>query len=196
MESGRLLDCVRFCVDRKIEWLHISPYHGYYLKDVDFLSACGHVKGIHMQVGFDNYEGLYGLPCLTNLSVIFPNLIEFPRLRHLSDLATDWGEEIDDFLFAAKSIRRLWLRGYKPRSRGLERMYLLPQVERLHIVGSPIYSISGLQSVVELKALGLSYCSKLQEIHALGCLTSSLEELQLDHCKAITDFLVVKELKS
>src|SRR5207302_6274714 len=108
---------VAYCNAKKIAWLDISSYHWYGLDDVDFLRDCPSVTGIHMQGGFASYAGLSTLPQLRSLSVIFEHDIDFAALPHLEDLSTDWNSGVDRGLFESLSLKRLWLSGYKPKTR-------------------------------------------------------------------------------
>ena len=195
VESGRLTECVEYCIQNNIGWLHISPYHGYDLNNVHFLFACKHIVGIHMQQAIADFSGLYALPKLTYLSAVFPHDIDVSRLPLLSDLSTDWSKTIDVSIFASASLKRLWLRGYRPSSRSLERVISLNALNDLHLVSSSITSIRGVETLQRLKRLGLSYCRRLEDIGPLNGLECSLEELELDHCKAIKDTNPIFQLR-
>jgi len=194
VESERLEQSVAYCNKKQIRWLHISPYHGYELDDLEFLPKCRTVTGIHLQGGVSNFDGLYRLQNLESLSVVFPHhlmLSEFPKL---TDLATDWNPSIDESLFKVKSLSRLWIRKYKPVNEDLERIKALKGLEELTIIESSIRSLEGIQALSQLKTLGLAYCRKLVTIESLLELKGNLRELEIDHCKGIKDLSVIGAL--
>src|SRR6266496_398740 len=195
VESNRLRECIEYCNAKRIEWLHISPYHGYQLEDVDFLRECPHVTSVHMQRGFSNYRGLYALPHLRWLSVIFPHEIDFSELRSLVDLATDWNPGVDKSLFSASSLNHLWLRGYKPKERNLGNMERFKNLKDLSVILSPVRTAQGLENLPKLTKLGLHYCRVLDDLQPLAGIAETLEELEIDHCKKISDLTVVRVLK-
>jgi len=194
VESKRLSECVVYCNENRIPWLIISPYHGYTLSDIDFLRECRHVTRIHIQECSADLSGLYSLPLLSWLSVIFQHKLDFSRMPSLTDLSTDWNLRIDDGLLASKGLARLWLRGYKPKGQNLQRIEALTILDDLHIVLSPISTTLGLENVPRIRRLGLSYCRNLTDIKSLKELPV-LEELELDHCKRIADLTFLRELK-
>jgi len=195
VESDRLPECIEYCNQKQINWLHISPYHGYHLDNVDFLCECKHVTGISMQRGFSDYGGLYQLPRLASLSVIFTHDIRLSELPALSDLSTDWSPQIEGTLLAAKLLKRLWLRGYKPKCRDLSQMEALKHLDDLHIILSPIRSVRGIEALSKLKKLGLSYCYQLEDIRPISKLAGALQELEISHCKKIKDITYIRVLK-
>ncbi len=195
VESDRLAACVAYCNSQKTPWLHISPYHGYHLQDLDFLRDCEHVTGIHLQGGFASYNGLYQLPRLASLSAIFPHDIDAAALPALSDFSTDWNRKTDASLFRAGGLQRLWLRGYKPKSRDLVRLEALDKLEDLSVILSPISSVRGIGALPGLKKLELSYCRMLEDISPLAGLAEVLEELEVRSCKKIADLRFITVLQ-
>jgi hypothetical protein len=196
VESDRLRECISYCNEKQITQLHISPYHGYYLDDLDFLRECKHVQFVHMQRGFSDYSGLYEMPCLASLSVVFPHNIDVSVLPALKDLSTDWNPKIDAALFRVKSLERLWLRGYKPQDKDLSRMKELKKLTDLSVVLSTIQTLHGIQALTKLKKLCLSHCRKLEDIDKISSLAKNLEELEICSCKKIKDLTVIRVLKA
>lgn len=189
-DSDQLRQCIDFCKKERIDWLVVSPANGYCLDNLDFLQQCPGVTGVHLTCNFDNMDGLYRMPKLLRLSSPFPNRIDFSAIPSLADLTTDWTKENDDSLLRSISLRRLWLRGYKPNSRDLTNLSLLAGLRYLHVVQSPIVSTQGAQEMTKLESVGLSYCPKLSNIEHLASL-ERLEELELDHCRKIPDLTIV-----
>lgn len=185
VESDRLSDCVRYCNEKKIEWLSITPAYDYNLNDLDFLRDCRHVVGIHLMCRFSDMGGLYCLPRLRFLSAVCQHEIDLSAISSLEDLSTDWNPHIDKGLFSSKSLSRLWLRYYKPKERNLTQIAALANLESLSIILSPIVSIRGVESLSKLKQLELAYCRRLEDIRPLEETPGILEELELDHCKKV-----------
>ena len=120
IESDRLPECVAYCREKQIQWLDVTPSHGYRRGDLDFLHDCTHATGIFLMSSFADMSGLYALQRLTWLSAICRHEIDFAAFPVLADVATDWNPVIDDSLFGKSSLTRLWLRGYKSPSRTLQ----------------------------------------------------------------------------
>jgi protein phosphatase 1 regulatory subunit 7 len=195
VESDRLRECVAYCREKQIKQLHISPYHGYHLNDLGFLRECKQVQAVHLQGGFADYSGLYELPHLSHLSAVFPNDIDVSALPALTDLSTDWTPKLDMTLFSAKSLERLWLRGYKPKSRDLGCMKVFRNLADLSVILSSLHSLRGIEMLPELKKLDLSHCRLLEDITPLAQLAETLEELEIDHCKKIKDLTFIRVLR-
>jgi protein phosphatase 1 regulatory subunit 7 len=183
IESDRLKKCIQYCNKKRIQALHISRYHGYKLDNIDFLADCPEIQDIHLQSGIPDLNGLYSLHKLTRLSVVFEHKINFALLPRLVNLATDWSAEVDNGLFSARRLKRLWLRGYRPKQiRNLARIENLVNLEYLHIIFANITSTDGIESLPKLKQLGLSYCRNLKDISALRKRAETLNELEIDRC--------------
>ena len=193
VESDRLSKCVAYCKEKQIRWLEVSP-HSYYMNDLDFLRDCGQVVGIFMMGGFPDMSGLYSLPRLTYLGVRCRHDIEFSRIPTLGHLETNWTPLIDEGLFTCKSLVRLSLQGYKPKSHDLSRVKELRNLESLAIIQSPITSATGVEAIPGLKELCLAYCPKLVDLRPFVEMSNTLEQLELDHCKRISDLADLKVL--
>lgn len=194
VESDRLEQCVEYCNDRRIEWLHVSPYHGYKLWDVNFLARCSGVTGIHFQGGFDDWSGLYRVEGLRQISTVFAHDVDFSRLPNLIDVATDWSSTIEAGLFSSASLTRLWLRGYKHKRGGIGRIQELSHLADLSIVQSNLTSLAGIERLGALTRLVLAYCPRLTDVSPLRHLGAMLKELEIDHCKHAVDAETLRRL--
>ncbi len=131
---------------------------------------------------------------LRRLSAIFAHHIDFSRVPGLIDLATDWNVEIDASLFLAKQLKRLWLRGYRPKGyRDLRKFTAFDKLEYLHVALSNIISLKGVGAIKTLRELALSYCARLEDASALIGRIEPLEELELNHCGRIQDLEMTLE---
>ena len=196
IESDRLRECIDYCRREHIVSVAVSPYHGYLLDDVDFLSGCPHVRAVYLQRELLDYCGLYSLPNLQWLSAIFRHSIDFSKLPSIQVISTDWNPSTHKALISSCSLAKLWLRGYKPQSSDLSEIRALGKLVDLHLLLSPIKSVSGIESLSRLKKLGLSYCPRLRDITSLLLLENSLQELEIDHCKQIQNLDQIRALKN
>jgi len=55
--------------------------------------------------------------------------------------------------------------------------------------------VQGLENLPKLEKLNLSYCRRLIDINPLAGVATTLQELEIDHCKKISDLTSVRVLK-
>src|SRR6186713_3124738 len=103
LESDRLEACIRYCNDHRIKCLHVSPFHGYLLPDLDCFQSLPHVEAVHIQNSnnreISDFEGLYHAPNLTYICADFPNPLHFSRFPRLTHLVTHFTPETAPALF-------------------------------------------------------------------------------------------------
>jgi hypothetical protein len=131
-----------------------------------------------MQTGRTVYlDGIYALPHLFDLSIEYPNDLDFSSLSDLRRLATTWSPRINAGLLRAVGLERLLVRRFKTPSGALNELEMLTELRELEIVQSPITSLRGVERFPKIKHLRLYYCSKLRDISALEAIASHLELL-------------------
>ena len=159
VESERLDDCLGYCQRTRIECLHISPYHGFSGDELGFLVECPHGTAVHLQGGAFDTSGLYHLRQLSYLSAVFEWLqeLDLTRFSQLVELQADWHPKRLRGVFECQTLKRLWLRKYKPKNSDLGELAALTELESLMLVQSTIRSLTGVESLRRLWEFEIHY---------------------------------------
>ena len=129
VESERLDDCLGYCQRTRIECLHISPYHGFSGDELGFLVECPQ----------------------------WLQELDLTRFSQLVELQADWHPKRLRGLFECQTLKRLWLRKYKPKNSDLGELAALTELESLMLVQSTIRSLTGVESLRRLWEFEIHY---------------------------------------
>jgi protein phosphatase 1 regulatory subunit 7 len=182
VESERIDEYMRYYRDHKFDELGINPAWGYKRKDIEFLRDYPFVTDLGIScplTGDFDFEPLRALKNLRTLSVdaALPlRLGEFPQLESLGCI---WHPKFD--VTGCDRLQMLLLRKYKPKSRDLNDLPLLPSLRELYLWQPLLTSLEGIQRFGTLVKVELAYAPKLQRIVGLEQL-SLLDELELYKC--------------
>lgn len=94
------------------------------------------------------------------------------------------------------NLKSLTVSNYKPKTKDLSTLPSLSNLEHLSLIKTNIATLQGVNNFNNLKRLEIFSASKLETIAALQVLLSSLEEIQVELCKKITDFETLGKVKS
>jgi hypothetical protein len=175
----------------------ISPFKGFKLGDLEFLSDYPEIKGVLLpEAGEIDIGGLHNLSDSLEFLLLAHSrqpldLDAFPRLQ---ELRADWHSKLR-LPSDCESLRILELSGFKPKSRDLSSLQEMTSLEQLSIVRSTLTSLKGLGCFQVLRDLGLAYLSKLESIADIREIAgSNLEVLSFEKCKKIADHSEVRHL--
>ncbi len=189
LDSARLEESARYCQEHGVRALHISPYHGYLLPDLDCLSLFPGIRSVHLQNSANreiaDFEGLYAATELTHLGADFPTGLHFSRFPRLSSLTTHYEKSTIGSLSAATTLTCLLLSMYKAKD--LEALRPLRRLEFLGIYSSPLQSLESIGDLPALREMTVAYCSKLTSLRPLTALARHLKFLGVYSCKNVTD---------
>ena len=195
IHSDQIAECMKLYAVEKVDGISISPHHGYRLKDLSFLKNYPFVKGL--AVGYAHSIDVSAISELQRLKFIglfgSKQPIDFSVFRELEEIRVEWHPKM---VFPKRSTRmkRLYMSGYKPKSKDFHELPDYPNLQELEIIQSPVHSLAGLERFKKLKRLELSYLTKLESIADLK--SASLQFLHLDTCKKISDHAHVKNLRN
>ena len=189
LESDRLEECIRYCRDHGIKWLHVSPFHGYLLRDLDCFKDLRDVEAVHLQNSRNgeiaDFDGLYQAEKLKYISADFHNPLHFSRFPALTHLVTHYTPDTAPSLFDSLNLRFLALTGYRTKHRSLLEVGALKELQLLSVFNSPIESTEGAGVLEELTHLVLGYCTGLRDIKPLASVAGNLESVEIHCCKRL-----------
>lgn len=196
VESRRLAQCVAYCNDHSIRGLHISPYHGYKLDNLDFLADCRDITRLHVQTVTADLSGIYACRSLQHLSTTNPHNIDFSKTPKLRSLSTQWNPATGGEIMNLKELRDLAVWKMKTPSGSLRELKKLAKLKSLAIFQSPILALAGIETLPHLQKLMIAYCPKLFDISALSRVSGRLQELDLDACRHVHGHSVLQSIRS
>lgn len=176
----------RFYAD-DLTGIHISSFGAYAEKDLGFLKdhpgisavVVSHAKGIDLSC----LELLDGLTYLT--LEVYRSPPDLRVFKHLEEFSGEWSPElkIDE---GCSSLKHLTLYKYKCSAGDCSDIPIVPSLERLELVQSPITSLEGIQHHTHLADLLFCRLAKLSDIKPIvGLANGSLSKLQIERCKKI-----------
>lgn len=170
----------------KLEGVAVTNYHGYNLKDVDFLSRYTDIKKLSVSETIIDINGIYSL---TDLEVLMisgkKRKIDFQFFPNIRQLIVDWSDRIVN-LEKCKLLERLAIySGYNPKSKDLKDISNIFWLKKLEINNSTITSFAGSERFDSLVELEFNYCTNLQDICGFEKSRKKLKSLLFNHCKSI-----------
>lgn len=198
IESDRLEACMAYYREKGLDRIAISPGMGFSLADLEFLKDHPYVRGISLPEA-DKLE-ISGLRYLHNLEYLLVDgnrePLDISPFGDLRELRVDWHPKLLQTP-AGQNLRVLAMWKYKPRSKDLTELSVLPALEDLSIVQSPLISIRGVGRFRNLRRIELSYLTKLESIAGIEELRDSqLEILECEKCKKIRNHAAVRAVPS
>lgn len=165
---------------------------------MNFLKECPSIEKLSILNHFvKDLSGIYNLKKLSVLAINETTTkVEF-RINELKNLEELYGTlpKKNVGINELNKLKKVELWGYKPKSRNLNEFKNLKSLNELSITQSSLYSLDGIEGIVNLKSLGFYYLRKLADITALEKLKAPVAELFLENCKSIEDFSPIQNLK-
>lgn len=184
--------------NEEADGLGLSPYKGFALEDISFLTDVPNLKGVVLPfAGKYDLKILGNLPSLSFLTVAENNQpFDYGTLLELEELRIEWHSN----LMLPKScskLRSLYVRGYKPKSRRLVELPPYENVNELEINQGNLVNLEGIERLPKIANASFFHLRQLQSIIAL--VDSNMDRLHIEGCKKISDIERLsscRELKS
>lgn len=162
-------------------------------------------------------EYLYVIPSLTADEFDFAPLYDLPKIKWLQ-CDTMYGFDKDKIAYIDYSkihglqqlavagihghqridkvngLKTLYFSEGQPVASSLEGVFDGCVLEELDVCQSPIRTLDGLEAAKQLRKLGLSYNTRLEDISALSTVKDTLVSLEIENCGKIKDFSVLYQL--
>jgi Leucine-rich repeat (LRR) protein len=195
VDSSRLDDCRRICLDEGITALAINNVNGFALPTLEFLRRFQFVTHIDLFSKGTGWalEPLSSLPALRALRVGYETKAPIPSnvLQHLEYLSIYWavGFPVEQ----CKRLGVLRLQKYNPPSRSLSEL-ARSTITQLELAMTTIESLDGVEGLGNLKSLDVDYASHLANINALVRIRQRLEWLRISRAKSLDLPGAIREL--
>ena len=192
-------NCVQVAIDAvkegKADGLGVSPHMGYKSDDISFIDDLDDVRGLALPCASNyNLNHLYNLKNLQFLGVIgSKQAFVYEAFEQLRELRIEWNSKmiLPD---ASSPLQKLYIRGYKPRSKGLEDIPEYKELNDIELVRGNLTKLKGIEKLKGLVAAQFSYLTNLQLISPLTAL--QVENLHFEACKKILDIENLTECKN
>lgn len=198
IESSRLDECIKYIQEKNITTITINSFQGYDLSDIQFLEELKDVlEGLHLpETKFDNkvVNSLHKLRFL-GLADNKRDIIDLSNFPDLESLACEYSIRLKG-LETCEKLVYLTLTGYKSEMKNLNNLPLLEKLKEFHLFKTDFLSLEGIDKFRNLKKVEIFGAPKLETIGALENLANSLTELEIEKCKKINDFEILRKLKA
>lgn len=195
VEENRIRDYVDYICKHSIRAVAIIDIY-FRKNNLDFLKECIFIEKINVSSSFiEDYSGLASLKKLKELSLEEPkDRVNLSMFKQLEILSVGLNKNIIG-IEESSSLKVLHLWKYKPKSKSLEELSELTNLEELVLTQSQITSLKGLNNFSRLKKLEMNYNSKLENIDEAGKAQNELKELVIESCKSIQNYACLNLLK-
>lgn len=194
-DSSAINESIKYINEFNVKQVDIEDFD---CDDLNFLKECPSIEKLSILNHFvKDLSGVYNLKKLSVLAINETTTkVEF-RINELKNLEELYGTlpKKNVGINELNKLKKVELWGYKPKSRNLNEFKNLKSLNELSITQSSLYSLDGIEGIVNLKSLGFYYLRKLADITALEKLKAPVAELFLENCKSIEDFSPIQNLK-
>lgn len=193
VESDRLDDYINYINEKKIKAIYICNLY-FFDSNIGFLKMCDFVEKVNLNCDcVIDFRGLYYLKKLKSLCVsATKGKIDVDNFRCLEHLRINMKNVTG--LDKLKSLKKLVLWSYNPKSRNLSELSALHSLEELELIRSNINSFKGCEKLQNLRLLDCTYMSKLTNLDYLEQIKDTLKILRFESCKNIQNHGYVKYL--
>jgi protein phosphatase 1 regulatory subunit 7 len=189
INSDNIDGCMDYYYKNNIEGVAITNYHGYNLKEVDFLSRYPDIKSLTISESVENIEAIHSLTGLEELIISEKKQkIDFQYFPNLKKLTLDWSTGLIN-LDKCKSLESLAIySGFNPKTKDLTAISNVHWLKKLEINSSSITSFKGSENFDNLEELEFNYCPKLENISGFEKSKEKLKSLIFGNCKSIKNY--------
>ena len=184
--SDRIDENRKFYIDYELKNIELNDIRGFKESDLKCLKDL-YVEGLNIVARIDDFSELKYHKELKYL--IFDNspseefdLLLFPKLE---ELGLEWNRSFKN-LYLHKTLKYLLLSKYKTKTKDLQEVSKITQLEALRIRQSSIVSLSGLASLKKLRWLSLPYNLSLSNFESTDKVMENLICLHIERCVKLT----------
>jgi protein phosphatase 1 regulatory subunit 7 len=194
IEETRLNEYVKYINDSNIKEILISS-PSYRLNHVNFLKECPGIEKItFLYTRISDFSGLYHLKNLKDLCADEPiGKLDVSHFKNLESLQVNDSTHLIG-VGECVNLNFLQLSKFKPKSKNLEELSNLVNIEELRLYIPNITSLKGIENLIRLTELELYRASKLEEIDPLVTLKQNLSILRFETCKKIKNHECLSEI--
>lgn len=197
IDSSRLDECLEYMISHDFKNIIINSYQGFAIKDLIFLSRIDDfVEGIVVsETHFENTEIINTLHKLKFLGITDnkKSVIDLSNFPDLETCAVEYSTRLKG-LESSKLLKSLTISHYKSASEDFTNFPQLLSLQSLNIMQAKLSSLNGIEKLMSLEKLMLFGMPKLKTIKNLGALSKTLEQIEIENCKNITDFETLSHL--
>jgi Leucine-rich repeat (LRR) protein len=200
IQSSRIKECMDYLENNEFDGIHIDPFFGFDLTNLDFLRDYPNVVKRIKSISIDEeIKDISSLILLTELKYLLIGRkdpkIDFSYFSKLEELNISGGNYICN-LESCKNLRSLTLFYFNPKCKGFSELPAVNWVKELNIINSGIISMNGLEKFKNLQKISFEYCAKLENLCCLDSSVSTLVNLVFLNCKKIVNHDYVEGLKN
>jgi protein phosphatase 1 regulatory subunit 7 len=196
VDSERIDEYMEYYRNHKFDRLGISPALGYKRKDIEFLRKYPFVTDLGIGCpwsGDFDFEPLRALKNLRTLGVGAALPLRMGEFPQLEEVRCDWHPKFD--VAGCDRLQMLVLGKYKPKSRNLNDLPLLPSLRELELVQPLLTSLEGIQRFSSLVKVEIAYAPKLRDLTGLDQLPL-LDNLECQKCSNVEWLPILGNLKT
>ena len=195
-DSNRPSESCAFALKNNIKKITLYP-NVYFANNLDpILPLSDYIEGLLLddRISYDNLDVFINI---TFLSV--PDnkrdFVDLSCFKKLESLSCDYSNRILN-LNMCVNLKTLSIGNYKSKTMDLTEFPILINLIKLSFFKTNILTLKGIENLIGLKEIGIYSSSNLTNIDSLKFLSNSLEEIQIERCKQISDYNILGELKS
>ncbi len=196
IESDKLKETIEYIKKEKVRSIELNFYHGYLLKDINFISEVADIlEDISIVTDDINLKHIEELKNLKNIFVGGENKshIDFSHFKYLESCNISWHKDLKN-LSSCKHLNDLTLRKYTYNNKTSHFITGLNQLKSLCFIQSKFEDLEMLKLFPNLETLEIYYNRWLVNIEVLSNCKQTLTRLILDHCKNVNDYKVLEQL--
>lgn len=193
VQSSNLRSAIEALAEGRVDGFGISPYKGYADTNINFLREVAPKLELLVIPLAEKYDlqvigELRKLKCL---NLMGPKRgLDLRNFKDLEDLILEWNKEF--YLPEADSpLKRLFLKGYKPKSSDLSELPPYRRLEILQFVQGSFASLSGIERFGKLEKAEFAYATKLEYVRDL--IKTKVKAVIFELCKKLKDFKSLSE---
>lgn len=195
IDSSRMEQSINYINEN--DMITTVQLNSWYYKEnnLNFVKKCPNIKIINnVDCEIVDFSALYETNNITSLWTDFPSgELDPSRISGLKDLRISWNKKIIN-IEKCFNLEELSLSNYKPKTKNLDQITYLKNLNELTIVQSNIQSLEGIEGLNSLTTLNLYYLKNLVSLEAICELQSTLEKIEIQNCPNIKSYEALKNL--
>jgi len=198
IDSARIDDCISYLFKNNLRYIEVNSFQGYRLRDLNFLTRLeNHLEGIVIPEEHYDYTLINRLHKLKSLGMVDngKDTIDLSHFPDLESLSCDYSVRLKG-LKCCKGLKDLTLTSYKSKSKDLTDLPWLENLSVLSLLKTGITTLRGIERFEHLKELKLFSAPKLETIASMKALSNTLEYIEIDKCKKVSDYQILGEVKA